>query len=104
MATTHKGSRNNLLGPSPAEDQIKWFSNELQITGQTPPAFLVHASDDKGVPVGNSIRFYEELIKSSVPAELHIYFKGGHGFLSYPSFDEWIGRCQHWMKSNNWID
>jgi acetyl esterase/lipase len=97
----HMGSRKNLLGESPSVQQINKFSNELQITAQTPPAFIVHASDDKVVSVNNSIRFYEELHKKSIPVELHIYSKGGHGFHAEPSFEEWFGRCKEWLRGLN---
>jgi acetyl esterase/lipase len=99
----HIGSRNNLLGNSPSADSVNFFSNELHVDRQTPQTFLVHASDDKVVTVGNSIKFYEELRRNGVPADLHIYSKGGHGFGTTPTFDEWFGRCVHWMKSNYWI-
>ncbi|MGI8637708.1 MAG: alpha/beta hydrolase, partial [Segetibacter sp.] len=99
----HMGSRNNLLGNAPSEDSVKFFSNELHVNKQTPPTFLVHAGDDKVVDVTNSVRFYEELHKNSVPADLHIYTKGGHGFGATPTFDEWFGRCLHWMKGNDLI-
>lgn len=77
---THKGSRENLIGKNPTAAQVARFSNELQVTPQTPPVFLVHASDDKTVPVQNSINFYLACIQNKVPAEMHIYEKGGHGF------------------------
>lgn len=98
----HIGSRNNLLGNSPSADSVNFFSNELHVNKQTPPTFLVHAGDDKVVNVANSLRFYEELNKNGVPADLHIYTKGGHGFGSTPPFDEWFTRCLFWMKSNGW--
>jgi len=99
----HLGSRNNLLGKFASPELIKKFSNELQVNKQTPPAFLTHASDDRVVIVNNSIQFYEALIRNAVPAEMHIYAKGGHGFLATPAFDEWWGRCLHWMRSNQLI-
>ncbi|MDQ6814517.1 MAG: alpha/beta hydrolase, partial [Bacteroidota bacterium] len=99
----HAGSRTSLLGNSPSEDSINFFSNELHVNKETPPSFLIHAGDDKVVNVANSIKFYEELNKNGVPADLHIYTKGGHGFSKTPSFDEWFGRCLYWMASNGWI-
>lgn len=96
----HIGSRNNLLGNSPSADAVKFFSNELYVNKQTPPTFLVHAGDDKIVSVANSIKFYEELNRNGVPADIHIYSKGGHGFGTTPAFDEWFERCLYWMKSN----
>lgn len=96
----HKGSRDNLLGTNANETLIRKFSNDLQITPQTPPTLLVHAGDDKGVKVGNSIKFYEGLIRNGVPAEMHLYPTGGHGFGQVPGRtpDRWTERVQHWLK------
>lgn len=102
-AIGHIGSRNNLLGSSPSADSINFFSNELHVNNLTPATFLVHAGDDKVVDVANSIKFYEELNKNGVTADLHVYSKGGHGFGSTPPFDEWFTRCLFWMESNQWI-
>jgi len=76
----HMGSRNNLIGKHPSDAMIKLYSNELQISNQTPPSFIVHASDDSAVPVENSLYYYQALKKNGVPAEMHIYPTGGHGF------------------------
>jgi acetyl esterase/lipase len=76
----HMGSRNNLIGKHPSDAMIKLYSNELQITNQTPPTFIVHANDDSAVPVENSLYYYQALKKNGVPAEMHIYPTGGHGF------------------------
>ncbi len=100
----HEGSMHNLLCTNPSPDMIKEFSNELQVTNNTPPAFLVHAADDQWVPAGNSIKFYEALRKNNVPAELHIYSKGDHGFADYPPLAEWMGRCEMWLRLNKYID
>jgi len=96
----HKGSRDNLLGSNPSTDQIKAFSSELQVTPRTPPAFLVHAADDKTVKVENSIRFYEALLKNHVSAEMHLYPKGGHGFglINKTTPDRWMDRVENWLK------
>lgn len=94
----HTGSRNNLLGDAPAKKHILSYSNELQVNKETPPAFLVHSNADSVVPVANSLSFYSALADNGVAAGLHIYAKGEHGFLTTPSFDEWFGRCVHWMK------
>lgn len=102
-APTHKGSRNNLLGSTPTEEQIRYFSNELQVNQSTPPAFITHAGDDTVVPVSNSMMFYDALSKFKSPSELHIYSKGEHGFLKTPPFDEWFTRCINWMKTNQFI-
>ncbi|MDH4089264.1 MAG: alpha/beta hydrolase [Cyclobacteriaceae bacterium] len=101
----HTGSRNNLIGKSPSQELIKLYSNELQVTKQTPPTFIVHAGDDASVKVENSLRFYESLKKNGVLAELFIYPKGGHGFglVNPTSPDRWMDRCLDWMKSNGWL-
>ena len=101
----HKGSRDNLLGKKPSAAKLNLFSSEMQVTAQTPPTFLVHASDDKSVPVENSIRFYQALIKNKVNAELHIYQNGGHGFGLHnaTSTDAWFERATNWMRVNKFI-
>ena len=99
----HMGSREQLVGKSPAQEKIDLSSHDLQVTKQTPPTFLIHASDDDAVLPENSIRFYQSLIKNNVPAELHIYSKGGHGFgMNNPTTDEkWMDRCLSWMRASN---
>ncbi len=77
---THQLSRKNLLGENPSQEMINKSSNELNVNDQTPPAFIVHSQDDKSVPAENSIRYYQALIKNNIPAELHVYEKGGHGY------------------------
>ncbi|TVZ16571.1 prolyl oligopeptidase family serine peptidase [Maribacter sp. MAR_2009_72] len=77
---THAGSKRNLLGENPSKERINQYSNALQIHNTTPPTFLVHATDDTVVPVENSLEYYNTLKQYSVPAELHIYENGGHGF------------------------
>lgn len=101
----HKGSRTNLIGPSPGKELIDLYSNELQVTRETPPSFIVHAGDDAAVKVENSLRFYEALNHNGVPAELFVYPKGGHGFglVNPTSPDRWMDRCLDWMKSNAWF-
>lgn len=101
----HIGSRTNLIGESPSQELIRHYSNELQVTKETPPTFLVHAGDDGGVKVENSLRFYEALKKNGISAELIIYPKGGHGFglINPTSPDRWMDRCRDWMQSNGWL-
>lgn len=98
----HKGSRDFLLGNNPTAEQTKLFSNEQQITTETPPTWLTHAGDDTVVPVGNSIRFYEALVKNKVPAEMHLYPKGGHGFVLFEPTEEWMQPLFLWMRKNGW--
>lgn len=99
----HKGSSSNLLGATPTTEKVRYFSNELQVKKTTPPAFLTHAGDDTVVPVSNSIQFYEALIAKGVPADLHIYSKGEHGYPKTPDLSEWFGRCLHWMQVNQFL-
>ncbi|HRI21192.1 MAG TPA: alpha/beta hydrolase, partial [Panacibacter sp.] len=79
-STGHIGSRDNLIGKNPDKKMVHYFSNEEMITAKTPPAFLVHASDDDGVKPDNSILYYQALLKKNVSAEMHLYQHGGHGF------------------------
>jgi acetyl esterase/lipase len=101
----HKGSRTRLLGEHPTEEKIKEYCNELHVTKKTPPTFLVHAKDDKTVPVPNSQHFYEALQKHKVSAELYLYEKGGHGFgMNNKTSDvKWMDLLEQWMRSNGWI-
>lgn len=98
--TTHAGSRLNLLGEHPAEDLVRRYSNELQVTAETPRTFLVHAGDDDAVLVQNSLLFYEALLAHKVPAEMHIYPQGGHGFslaVGKGRLQDWTQVCARWM-------
>lgn len=99
----HPGSLNRLLGEKPDSEKVNYFSNELHVTPQTPPTFLTHASDDVKVNVLNSVVFYEALQKAKVPSEMHIYAKGGHGFGSLPTLDEWMTRCRNWMEEAGFL-
>ena len=100
------GSRTNLVGKNPSPELIKEFSNELQVTDKTPPAFLVLAGDDKAVRPENSINYYEALLKVHVPAELHIYQNGGHGFGTHnkTTKENWMQTLKNWMQHNNFLD
>lgn len=99
---THKGSRNNLLGKAPNDKLVNLFSNELHIDENTPPTFLVHSTDDKAVPVENSLRFYENLKNAGVYSELHIYPFGGHGFglgIGRGYLQTWTNRLSDWLQN-----
>ena len=101
----HAGSRTNLLGAAPDAAQVRHYSNELNVSAQTPPAFLVHAQDDNVVPVQNSLVFYQALTRHQVPAELHLYAKGGHGFglNNATTKDQWFDRLREWLDANGWL-
>ncbi|MEI7735506.1 MAG: pectinesterase family protein [Ferruginibacter sp.] len=97
---THKGSRNNLIGTKPTAEKTNFFSNELQVSKNTPPSFLVQAADDGAVPVENSLRYYEACVKNKVPVEMHLYPKGGHGFglNNKTTDDNWMERLKNWLN------
>ncbi|MBI5092676.1 MAG: alpha/beta hydrolase [Candidatus Hydrogenedentes bacterium] len=96
-----KGSRGNLLGKSPDPELLKSLSNELQVTPNTPPAFLVTSTKDSVVPAENSIQFYLAQRAAKLPAELHVYERGEHGFgmgKGDPSLTTWPPMCLEWMR------
>lgn len=97
----HLGSMRNLLGEKANSDQMVRFSNEMQVTADTPPTILIHSTDDKAVPVANSIRFYEALVNMGIPSELHIYNSGGHGYglgrNDGTSHNIWPRTCEAWL-------
>jgi acetyl esterase/lipase len=78
--SVHTGSRDALLGKNPDPDLVRYYSNELQVRDDTPPAFFVHADNDAGVPVENTLLMYAALRKKKIPAELHILSEGEHVF------------------------
>lgn len=92
---THRDSRRQLLGETPSEEMIESFSNELQVNENTPPAYITHAADDKTVDVDNSIEYFEALRHHNVPVEMHIYPKGGHGFVF--GYKGWMEPLFQWM-------
>jgi acetyl esterase/lipase len=97
----HSGSRINLIGKDADEELVKYYSNELQVTKDTPPAILIHSDDDKGVPVENSIVYYEALRANGVTSELHIYPYGGHGYslaIGQGHLSTWPDRVIEWIK------
>jgi acetyl esterase/lipase len=103
----HVGSRTNLLGENPDEKLAESLSSEKQVTPQTPPTFLVHGSDDTAVPVENSVLFYLALKKAAVPAELHIYEHGQHGFglnRGKGPVSNWPQQCANWLKARGLCD
>ena len=98
----HRGSKEALIGKNPDPSLVDYYSNELHVKHNTPPAFIVHAGDDAAVPVENSLVFYQALREKSIPAEMHIYPAGGHGFslaLDKGYLQTWPDRCLDWLKS-----
>jgi acetyl esterase/lipase len=98
---SHAGSRNALLGEDAERRLVDFYSNELHVSSQTPPAFLVHSGDDTVVPVENSLYFYQALINHGIPAEMHIYPEGGHGYslaIGRGYLQTWTDRLYEWLK------
>lgn len=102
----HMGSRKNLIGEGNDWQLVKEYSNELHVTPETPPTFFVLADDDSGVPPHNSVEFYLALKENKVPAEMHIFSQGGHGFgmnkKNLP-VDQWPELFYNWMKAQKII-
>ena len=98
---THGGSRYCLLGAEPTDELITQFSGELQVTEQTPPAFIMHSTDDTAVPVLNSVNYYLALVEHGVSATMHLYPTGGHGWGYRDSFlykRQWTGELEKWLR------
>lgn len=101
----HSGSRENLIGKKPSEFRIKKFSNEMNINKKTPPAFLVHAKDDKAVSIKNSIIYADALRKNNVQVFTFVYNEGGHGFgmNNKTSNEKWMDELKTWMKASKFL-
>lgn len=103
---THKGSLRNLLGENPDPKLVESFSNEKQVTAETPPTFLFHTNEDTGVPPENSVLFYLALRKHGVPAEMHIYEPGQHGLglaPDHPALSTWGNLLLGWFRTRGLV-
>jgi acetyl esterase/lipase len=102
----HTGSRTSMFGDNPSIELLDYYSNERQVNQTTPMTFLVHGSDDRSVPVENSLLYQEALRKAGVPVELHAYQHAPHGFglrtIDGPA-SQWPKRCEEWMRFNGLI-
>lgn len=97
----HMGSRDALLGKNPDPALMDLLSAERHVTPETPPTFLFHTTEDRTVPVENSVNFYLALRKAGVPAEMHIYEKGNHGSglaQNDPVLKSWPDRLADWLR------
>ena len=104
---THGGSRRNLLGDKPDEKLIEFYSNEKQVTKDTPPTFLFHTAEDKAVPIENSRMFKAACEKAGVPVELVEYEKGAHGVglaQKDPILSKWPDKLEVWLKGRGLLD
>ncbi|WP_207531637.1 alpha/beta hydrolase [Desertivirga arenae] len=102
----HKGSRKNLLGENPSEELLNRYSPHLNVSSATPPAFIVHAFDDKTVSPHNSLLFYKALLEKNVQSTLHILPQGGHAIAlrnNPGSTEQWTSLCESWMIEMNFI-
>ena len=102
----HKGSRANLLGSDTSLTRVEKYSMEKQVTAATPPAFLVHAVNDKTVNVHNSLLYYNALMDNNINASLHTFPQGGHGIriTENPGSTElWLPLLQSWLKEMNFL-
>ena len=97
---THKGSKTNLIGPNFKDEDVLRFSNEKNINKDTPPAYFVHAVDDKAVPIENSYLYQKELSKNNIPNDLYKYEKGGHGFgmVNKQEDGDWFSEMIKWIN------
>ncbi len=101
---THQGSKNNLLGKEASEEDVLNFSNEKQITAETPPTILLLSDNDKVVVPENSISYYTALKKNNVPASMYIFPEGGHGWgmnSNYKYRSQFLDLLENWLKDIN---
>jgi len=103
---THRGSQVNLLGADAPAELVDSLSSEKQVTSETPPTFLMHTDEDKGVPAENSVQYYLALRRAGVPAELHIYRPGRHGLglaADTPGLCAWPEQLRAWMAGQGFL-
>lgn len=100
--TAHVGSSQRLLGENPTAEMQQLYNNHLQVTSDTPQAFITHSSDDSIVPVANSLDYYSALVANSVPAAMHIYPTGDHGWgfaKGFIYFPMWTAELALWIST-----
>ncbi|MFP4365660.1 MAG: alpha/beta hydrolase [Bacteroidales bacterium] len=100
---SHNGSRDALLGKGATQELIDFYSNELHVGPDTPSTFIVHSGDDEGVPVENSLYFYQALKNHGISSEMHIYPYGGHGYslaIGRGYLQSWTDRLNDWLKNS----
>ncbi|MBL4675092.1 MAG: alpha/beta hydrolase, partial [Mucilaginibacter sp.] len=101
---THEISRNNLIGPDITPDKKAFYSNETQVTDDTPPTYITHGIGDTGVKVANTLYFVAALKQHHVPVEVFLYEKGQHGYgvFDKTSQTQWIDDCINWIIKDRW--
>ena len=103
-SSVHSGSSKALLGQNPDQELLRYYSNELQVKEDTPPAFIALADNDAGVPAENSLLMYKALRQHKISAELHIISEGGHGFglaTGNEHITQWTNSLKLWL---NWLN
>ena len=103
---THRGSQRNLLGPDAEQELVAKMSSERRVTAQTPPTFLWHTTDDKAVPVENSIYFYLAARRAGVASDLHVYKHGRHGLglaRGVTGASAWPRDCENWLRAHGFL-
>jgi acetyl esterase/lipase len=101
----HNGSATRLIGNDMPAALVTLYSNDQQVTKQTPPTFIVHSQDDRTVPVNNALLFYNALLMHKVPAEMHLYIAGGHGYglNNKTTKDYWFDRAANFLRQLKFI-
>lgn len=99
---THLGSKKNLLGEDPDPELVKNLSNETQVTSNTPPCFVWHTWEDKGVKVENSLEFAAALRRAGVPFDLHVFQNGPHG-IGTANNHPWTRDCIYWLRAHGFV-
>ena len=105
-SVTHKGSQHNLIGPDAPNELIEYYSNEKQVTDQTPPTFIFFTDEDTVVPSENGVEFYRALRRHKVPAEMHVFQKGRHGVglaKGQHGNEIWPELCKAWLVNNGFL-
>ena len=104
--SAHTGSRKYLLGDHPDPALVKELSAETQVTKDTPPSFLYSTTDDKTVPIANSVMFYSALVSAGVSAEMHLFEHGPHGTglaQGFPDLNVWPNLLATWMRARGFM-
>lgn len=102
----HAGSKRNFLGADTSKVMIEKYSGEEQVSEWTPPAFIVHAQNDKSVNVRNSLQLYAHLAAHNIPSSLHVFPQGGHGIrltANPGSTDQWLSLLEAWMRETGFV-
>ena len=98
QGVTHEGSRRNLIGPNATQELVERYSNERRVSKRAPPTFILHAADDKAVPVENSLRYSRALVANGIRPRVLIYETGGHGPSAFKQNPSWLPVFEEWIR------